>query len=195
VNQNWQYRLLCLGACLIPLAGAALSRYLPIGHGPATANASTEIELPVPFSMPLIDGSLPPTATDQAIGNLRSKPFGKTPVWVPVQVDTTPVAQDVAKEAETTQPDAKRKNALADLKAVEVTSIITGRQPLAVIAGKPRKVGDEIRGGWKITAIDPATGIIDVQHGEVGFERLHLKKKSLEDSAAGSNGVRPNPAR
>lgn len=64
-----------------------------------------------------------------------------------------------------------------------------------MIAGKPRKVGDEIPGGWKITAIDPSTGIIDVQHAEVGAERLHLKKKSIEDSAAGSSGVRPNPSR
>lgn len=195
MNQIWQYRLLCVGAILIPLAGAAISRYLPIGRGPASAAASIEIELLKPFRMPDIDAATPPTAAAQAIEALRSKPFGKTPVWVPVQVDPTHTEHAATKEPENAPPDAKRKNALADLKNVEVTSILTGRQPLAVIAGKPRKVGDEIRGGWKITAIDPATGIIDVQHPEVGAERLHLKKKQIEDSAAGSSGVRPNPSR
>lgn len=195
MKQIWQYRLLCIGACLVPVVGAALSRFLPIGRGPSTAAASARIEVTPSFHMPLIHGENRPTTATQAIEALRSKPFGKTPVWVPTHVDPTQSDQPVNSQPEPSQLDAKRKNALADLKTVEVTSILTGRQPLAVIAGKPRKVGDEIRGGWKIVGIDPSTGTVDVQHVEFGFERLNLKKKSLEDSAAGANGVRPNPAR
>ncbi|MBU6413023.1 MAG: hypothetical protein KGS45_06080 [Planctomycetes bacterium] len=195
MNQLLQYRLLCVGACLVPVAGAAFSRFLPIGRGPSTAAASTQMELPASFRVPAIDGATQPTAATQAIEALRSSPYGKTPVWVPVQADPSQTDLPINSVPEPTQPDAKRKSAVADLKTVEVTSILTGRQPLAVIAGKPRKVGDEIPGGWRITGIDPSTGTVDVQHGEVGSERLHLKKKTIEDSAAGSSGVRSNPSR
>ncbi len=194
MNSMWRYRLLCMSACVIPVAGAMLSRYLPIGRGPASAAAATPVDIPAPFHMPSLDGAGSISTAAQAIESLRSKPFGKTPVWLPMQLDPVVSQQHVSSEPDSSQSDARRKNALAELKTFEVSSILTGRQPLAVMAGKPRKVGDEVR-GWKITAIDPAAGVVDVRHDEFGTERLHLKKKVLEESAAGSNGVRQTPSR
>jgi hypothetical protein len=196
VNKLWKFRLMCLAACLVPVAGAALSRYLPIGRGPATARAATNsTELPVAFYMPSLESTVATTSTSAAVEALRTKPFARTPVWAPLRTDPNDATVTAQTHVDSVPLDAKRKAALADLKSVDVSSILTGRQPLAVIAGKSRKVGDEIRGGWKITSIDPATGIVDVQHPDGGAAQIHLRKKTIEDSAAGSSGVRPNPAR
>lgn len=195
MNQLWKFRLLCLTAGLVPCAGLVVSRYLPIGHGPSPAQASTvAAQLPAAFKMPELGKSAAQSSTTLAIEALRTKPFARSPVWAPVAAELHPVTAGT-RTSDAVPADSKRKAALDELKAIEVTSILTGRQPLAVIAGKARKVGDEIRGGWKITSIDPATGVVGLEHADYGHEQLQLRRKTIEDSTAGSNGVRPNPAR
>lgn len=196
MKQLLKIRTLYAMAFMLPFAGIGISRLLPIGKGVATAEAaiaSAEDEQ-ITFRMPTIATNTIKTTADAAVEAVRTRPFSRSPVRAPVQVAAQPT-DAVAPVASTPSGESKQKAALAELKAIEVSSILTGRQPLAVIGGKPRKVGDDIRSGWRIISIDPASGIIGVEHPDAGVEQLHLRKKSLEDSTAGSSGVRSSPHR
>lgn len=46
-----------------------------------------------------------------------------------------------------------------------LTSImVAGEQPVAVVMGKLRRLGDEIAAGWKLDSIDASAGVVTLRH-------------------------------
>lgn len=65
------------------------------------------------------------------------------------------------------------------LPAVNVSSILPSpRNPLAVIDGRPRRVGDILPSGWKVLSINGEDNTVTLQHSTGAKIRTGLKNGS-----------------
>ncbi len=150
--------------CAIALVGPGLAlvgfQMWTQSAGPATASASTPMIEPVP-SVARIE-SRPITAKERAVSvrvaemDLASAPdpfLRQNPNFrgmADLPADQSP---------EQVEPTAE------SIPAIVVSAVVAGRQPIAVVDGQPRKVGDRLGGaGWKIVEIT-TQGIV-IEHAD-----------------------------
>lgn len=150
--------------CAIALVGPGLAlvgfQVWTQSSGPATASASTPMIEPVP-SVTRIE-SRPVTATQRAVSvrvaeiDLASAPdpfLRQSPNFSGMA--DLPADQSPEQAEPTAEP----------IPALVVSAVVAGRQPIAVIEGQPRKVGDRLGGtGWKLVEIT-TQGIV-IEHAD-----------------------------
>jgi len=159
-------RLVLAAAALAPTAAVLLVRAVAPHAGPASASARPgapdRVEPVHPLTPAPLTGKQPALAAA-----IRSRtPEFRSPFVVPMS--------EADREGLLQNPKGKAPPPKAPEFAV--TSIISGAQTFAVINGKPRRVGDELDGGWVLAEIDSAGRRATVEHPEQG--RLVLKIKT-----------------
>jgi hypothetical protein len=200
-------QILMSAAIVLPLIGAAVGRYLPGARGPSTAVASIPImsrpDAPeeevasLDFQIPgSLDQSKNPVAKMYRLAHLKQ--FERTPLEkAPKFKVNSPVGQPSAKPA---TPNERFTDAMTAFKSFELTSILIGRETLAVIGGRPHKVGDSLKSGWKIIIIDSASSTVQLQHEVAGSQILKIRQhkpkgqegtSGLEVVRRGDNGAPP----
>lgn len=153
-----------LAAVVAPAAGVMLIRTLAPNSGPARAAAmvgTEEVVEPVrPPAPPQLSGKQ--AALASALRGRASE--YRSPFVV--------LTSEAAREGLLQDP---RGAQVAKRPEFSITSIVTGTQPMAVINGKARRVGDDMGDGWSLIDIDPTRRQVTVQHLEHGVLVLHIK--------------------
>ena len=96
---------------------------------------------------------------------------------------------------ETMTPDQHIVDALKLVKSLEFTSILSGREVLAVISGRPRHIGDTVKKGWALISIDTIANSVVLHHELAGDHTLQLKQRSGvngEEKKSTIEPARPN---
>ncbi|MHC4975914.1 MAG: hypothetical protein ACYTF7_04830 [Planctomycetota bacterium] len=60
----------------------------------------------------------------------------------------------------------------------QVTSILGGSSPIALINGRAYKAGDEVINGWRVEAIDPTQRYVTLRHPDGRTERATLDARN-----------------
>lgn len=100
---------------------------------------------------------------------VRPQPMSVSPFHHPV-VDRP--APSSAKPAADTSPQPARPRAKTEFK---LTAIVGGRQTIAVLNSKVRRVGDDAGQGWIVQSIDREAGVVTLRHAQDGTQQLSLK--------------------
>lgn len=142
-----------VAAMLVPATAMFGARYL--NPTPAQAGAA----------LPSVD---PPALgilwlSDLAQADPSQESTGSGPVRSPFWFDTDNTVNNRVIE-QSTAPTPPPINRLV-IPSFQLSTIVTsGRTPMAVIDGKPRKIGDEIRGGWTLLHIDGTARTVTIAH-------------------------------
>jgi len=139
--------------CLVPGLMTYAVRY--VGLGAATTNAMVApVDSAGAIDFPAITVSLDGTGEpDQSQDDGRSSPFWFEEFNEELYVDQYQVADEPRRPVEDRLPE------------LLVTSILPHpTNPLAMINSKPHRIGDEIEGVWKLTAIDGVARTVTVIH-------------------------------
>ncbi len=179
-----RHQLFMVAAVAIPIIGAGVARVLPFGKSPASAIAAgpaggeavTEaadlaFEIPKAFDQETAQKSVA-----QIYRASRQKQFARTPLSPPPKAQ--PVKTPEVPIAETLTPDQHIVDALKLVKSLEFTSILSGREVLAVISGRPRHIGDTVKKGWTLVSIDPVANSVVLHHELAGDHTLLLKQRT-----------------
>ena len=160
----WPVLAVCFAAA--PLVSVLAVRILTHSHTLGTANGAEDFVGNLQFVMPPLP-TLPPEAAalHKAIDAECSQPFGPSPIG-----SRAPVVFVVPQPAPT-KPEPVETPSLPgpQVKAptLTLTSIMTGKdQPVAIINGKVRKVGDSVGNGFSVTAIDGTAGRVDISNAD-----------------------------
>jgi hypothetical protein len=131
---------LYIGAFIAPTIGVFAGGFL--GQGARTVSAAEE-----PFQVVSIEPMS--FRLDRLEEPLSSNDFIPSPFYFESQL--APIDPVVEPTPRATQ----RPTGPAELPPVRVTSILpNGKTPLAIIDGKPRRVGDTLESGWKVLSIN-----------------------------------------
>lgn len=96
-----------------------------------------------------------------------------SPFWVE-PITAGPVANQSQQPTDPTPDNPAPMVRAAD--SFRVTSVMpSARNPLAVIDGRPRRVGDVLDGGWKIEAINAQDHSVSLVHPSGNRARIGLK--------------------
>lgn len=143
-------RISFLAALTLPLLTVGGIRTAWLAKGPATAgasqvkpverkNGSPESKAPAP---------VPRHARDElarAISSTLTTTLGPSPLFAP----------EIHRSAAPPSPSEIPGVPMVDVAEFRLTSIATGaRELMAVIDGRVRRVGEEVRDGWKVESID-----------------------------------------
>lgn len=156
-----------------PGSAVLLARFL--GSGPSEAAAAVTNDHLV--ALPDAEGTHPAPTGDLAVAwsatqDRRSRPFIDSPLASATRIQT-----DADPRPGGTRP---RNNARTNELHASLTSIaLVSGGPLAVIDGRPRRVGDEIQDGWRIEEIDPRLRVVAVRHDR--GERVVLTLRNAND--------------
>lgn len=155
-NNRLAVALLCLPSLV--LLGV---RYVAPMPGPASASAATVPETDGLIALPPARAFSP--AQDELAKIMTAQlaaGFGPSPVVVR-QTEAAELPPMPGPTPETPTPRVEE----AVLPSLTVSSIMSARgNPVAVIAGRMRRAGDEVAPGWKISAIDPHAKAITFAH-------------------------------
>lgn len=189
-------QLLMIAAVAIPILGAGGARVLPFGKSPASAIAAgssgesvTEaadlaFEIPKAFDQETAQKSI-----TQIYRASRQKQFARTPLLQPPKAQ--PVKLPEVPVAEALTPDQHIVDALKLVKSLEFTSILSGREVLAVISGRPRHVGDVVKKGWTLVSIDPVANSVVLRHELAGDHTLLLKQRAGQGDDENRSTIEP----
>ncbi len=192
-----RHQLFMIAAVAIPLIGVAGGRVLPFGKTPASAIAAgTATNEPVTeaadlaFEIPkAFDQETAQKSIAQIYRASRQKQFSRTPLSpppraLPLKVPEVPIA-------ETLTPDQHIVDALKLVKSLEFTSILSGREVLAVISGRPRHIGDTVKKGWTLISIDAVANSVVLHHELAGDHTLHLKQRAGQGDDENRSTIEP----
>ena len=149
LDRERQRKLLWVGAVLSPLIAVQVARLLgPSGAGPAAATAAHPAAADVAGEQALASAPAPLTPAQQRalafIQSLDEQPLGRSPMDGP---EPEPVSEPSA------PIDAPKPPSFPS--ELRVTAIIgDGGTAAAVIAGRLRRIGDEVAPGWRVETID-----------------------------------------
>lgn len=193
-------QLFLIAAVALPIIGAGGARVLPFGKSPASAIAAetaggeavTEaadlaFEIPKAFDQETAQKSI-----SQIYRTSRQKQFARTPLSAPPK--TEPLNLPQVPVAETLTPDQHIVDALKLVKALEFTSILSGREVLAVISGRPRHIGDTVKKGWTLTSIDPVANSVVLHHELAGDHTILLKQRTGQGDDENRSMIEPAPS-
>jgi len=141
-------KLLALGAFALPIVAAFAARYAGEGTGTTQAFASA----PIP-ALPVI---VPQPQTNAQ----PASPLALSPFWT-----NQPEAPQIHDPAFMPEPTP----AIDEPLVLRLTAVMpNGTRSLAVINGKPRRIGDTVHPGWTLAAIDgdARTATVRSQTGE-----------------------------
>ncbi len=170
-----------VAALALPLLSVSAARILPFGKAPAiaaahqTGEAVTEaadlaFEIPKSFDQEVAQKSI-----SQVYRAARQKAFARTPLVAPPKPQ--PLLLPQVPIETTLTPDQHIVDALKLVKSLEFTSILSGREVLAVISGRPRHIGDVVKSGWTLISIDSATNTVELHHQLAGKHTLQIKQR------------------
>lgn len=162
MNTRSNSGVLTLCALIVP-AGFVFGTRL-IGSGPANAFAEkpvpAEAEFDFPEFQPPVESRLPE----------RIKPVQSPFYFESIEVISNPVPRV---KGQSTQPEPDQSRGLPP---VSVTSILpSARNPLAIIDGKPRRVGDTLPSGWTVVSINGEDSTVSLIHTSGKRVRAGLK--------------------
>ena len=157
--------VLTLCAILAPAGFVFGSRY--IGQGPASAMASAIDRPDLPSELPVLK---PVSARESRDSN--------EPIQSPFYIETMAQVGTVPPPAKS-QSRPTRPVQAQTLPTVSVTSILpNSRNPLAVIDGRPRRVGDTLPSGWTVISINGEDNTVTLKHSSGAEIRAGLKNGS-----------------
>ena len=164
-NPIFQYKA-ALVACGLVLPSSAVFLSGLLGAGVFELQASTvgtEVHLP---SVP--DADLTRVVEGWNINNQTRSPF-----WVEPRSDE-PNPTNISEQFSPDTIDPATKIISAD--RYMVTSVMpNARTPLAVIDGRPRRLGDVLDGGWRIERINAVDHTVSLVHPSGARARIGLK--------------------
>ena len=194
-------QLLMTAAVAFPLIGAGAGRFLHFGSSPAQASASVnslmanthgsgnDAAASLAFDIPKLPGSDRDSgAIERIYRAAHQKAFDRVPLQL-VPKRLAPIAQVPAPVLKQS-PDERLVEAIASAKTLEFTSILSGREMLAVISGRPRRVGENVKKGWKLISINAASATVELKHDLAGKHTLQMRQHSPRDED-GRNAIEP----
>jgi hypothetical protein len=144
-------RVLQLSMMVVPVLGFAVGSQ--VGAGARRAAAAPQAEppadvLPLPPERPRMD----PVQTEAAVyaRSLRETGGTTTPFYVVASESAQAVLESDRLEPEKVEP----------VPTFHLKSIMKGRDPVASINGRLRRVGDHVEGAWIVKEIDPQNGTV-----------------------------------
>jgi len=154
-------RLLSLAAILAPLGAVIVARAL-VGGGPAQAPAA-ELELPTLPTVGLVSAPATPSLTPEQVAAAEYLSSAQlsghgSPMAKPVAPKIEPVV-----EVRVTPPTPK-VDPTDDLGLSSVMG--KGQRAVALISGRIYRIGDEVREGWTLTAVDVQSRTATLTHGD-----------------------------
>ena len=193
MNSMARDRILLIVALAAPFVGVQTLRFVPLGRGPSTANAAGAISIfgtrevndvnLYAFEIPRLETNEANNPVAKLYHAAHQKSFERIPVASAPRARGTvaPVATETAPET----PDEKLLEAQAAFKSFELTSILSGREPIAVIAGRPLRAGAMVKKGWKLIEIDLARSTATLEHPLAGKSTLSLKRRPPKSEDSG----------
>ncbi|MCB9846458.1 MAG: hypothetical protein H6811_10800 [Phycisphaeraceae bacterium] len=160
-------RLVLLGALLSPGAGLALAMIASGLPGPSSARASSKNPraefAQLPEHAALNDSQ---RLLVRFLDRFEADAVQGSPFYMDPRRTDDPESLDEEPIVEVAPP------------RVEVSSIIGGPHPVAVIEGTLHSIGDEIGNGWVLSEIDPDGPMIAFRHVQSGQTyTLHLRDR------------------
>lgn len=155
--------MLC--AILAPVGFVFGSRF--IGTGPSSVMADSVERPQLPEALPVF--SLPEPAEIRDTSEPIQSPFYIEPLAAPGAIPAQKPVQNRPSPSAAQQP----------LPKVSVTSILPNpRNPLAVIDGRPRRIGETLPSGWTVISINGEDNTVTLQHSTGAEIRAGLKNGS-----------------
>lgn len=156
-----------------PACAVLLMRVIAPIQGPAAAKAGTVTnDAQAPLVVPPVFEPTPAQIELAAVMHEEARrPFGPSPVITRKRegepaTEPMPLPSDQEAPAGPMPPDAS------------VTSIMVAQgQPMAVIDGAVRRVGDTVAPGWTVTAISRDEGSVTLTHTRGDVHRLVLRQR------------------
>jgi hypothetical protein len=156
-------RLTLAAALIFPALCVIGSQFVGVGASSANADERVEFELPSPTPGFTLSTGDPELITGIAI----ESPF----YFESIEPEQHPL--DLVDNS-TPEP---RPSVPQALPAVTVTSILPHpRNPLAIIDGKPRRVGDTLESGWTVLSISGSDFTVTLRHSSGREIRERMKK-------------------
>ena len=197
MNSVSRDRFLLIAALAAPFLGVQALRFIPMSSGPAPASAAGEISIfgtqeltdvnLYSFEIPRLEASDLNNPVAKLYRAAHQKSFERVPIASTPRVKSN--APTVVAEKQPETPDEKLVEAQAILKSLELTSILSGREPIAVIAGRPLRAGAMVKKGWKLIEIDLARSTATVEHPLAGKATLALKRRAPKSEDSGVEPV------
>jgi len=141
--------------------------------GPTPARAARQ---PVPAAVELVVPPVMRVTPDQqqlarVMGERAKRAAGRSPI-IARHVDVT--HEEEAEPAREAAGPAPVPDVVAPV--VELSSIFVSRDgPIAVIAGRLRRVGDEVEPGWSLVSIDHDAGTVTLGHASGKRHEVSLR--------------------
>jgi hypothetical protein len=154
VKPGLSSRLLPFGLALCPMLMVAVVPVLREVKTPAQASAAPKqqsfVQPELPQQQAIDAGQI------AAADHLRSLRAGETPALPTPFVMPKPQPVPVAEVARPVQPPGQP--------TTHISAILTGPRPVAVINGRPMRIGQQFESEWFVEAIDAANGIVTFVH-------------------------------
>ncbi|MFG0245825.1 MAG: hypothetical protein ACF8MF_07245 [Phycisphaerales bacterium JB052] len=163
MNQSSIKYVLILCGVIAPTAATISSRF--VGKGVSVSVAATPEMSEASFEFP--NGDL-----DRAVVGWDGISQIPSPFWIDAQVEQS-------YEIGNTLPrqERPRETGPRELPPVNVSSILPNpKNPLAVIDGKPRRVGDKLDSGWTVMSINGNDFTVTLVHTSGAKIRAGMKK-------------------
>lgn len=157
--------MMTASALLAPALFVFGSRF--IGGGPASARADTSTQLDLQRELPNFEPAIAPAPRD------TNRPV-KFPFYIEPYTDHVLLPNPNPLQNRPALPNQPKA-----LPPVSITSILpSSKNPLAVIDGRPRRVGDTLESGWTVISINAEDNTISLQHSSGAKIRAGLKNGS-----------------
>lgn len=155
-----------LAFCVVtPVIVLAVIRSSVPGMGPLSARAATPAREPAP-STAAADVSVAPDVLAE-LERLDRQPLGPSPFSAPGRV----------RVVEPSTPDAPAPRQTPKFEPVfQLTSVIGGQRPMAIIDGTVRRTGDDIGQGWSVQSIDATSKSVTLAGPNSGSMTLSLRQ-------------------
>jgi hypothetical protein len=152
-----------VAALLFPTVCVLASQFLGSGASSAKAASEKVSELePMQWERISFSAYQSEAISDESIGS----PFYFEPV--------EPMGQPVDSSPQDPRPTQQVR---VELPEVHVTSILPNpKNPLAIIDGKPRRIGDTLDTGWKVISINASDFTVTLRHDSGKEIRARMKK-------------------
>lgn len=163
MNKQTTPTIMVIAAMLVPSGVMFGANWF--GQAPATAQAQS-----TPTPLPQLDrySALALPKLDEPAASPINLAAVNSPFWF----------EEVFQDATPTQPAGRSTPTRADvIPSFTVSSILPNpKNPLAVINGKPCRVGDPLGGGWQLQSIDGNARTVTVIHVSGKRVKVGLKK-------------------
>lgn len=143
-------RLVRFGGAVLPIVALAVIRLALPGVVPARADVTAR-GAPSRVVEAKAAAQLTPAQERMAafVERARELPFGPSPFVE--GADYWPAPTEAARAGAPGTP------------VFIATSLLTGRSPVAVVNGKPRRIGEEVEPGWRLRSVDAARGVCVIE--------------------------------